>query len=366
MKHPLDRTRLLLAMRTLLATLAHAAPEKDLLQAGIEALMDLLQVRHGAIGMLDEHGGLKQFVHSGLSEEEAARLMQPPTGAGLLDLVWRKRSERQPGDGAAAAAEHFPCQASLLSVPIASEARAYGRIYLCDKLDRSAFSVADEELALNFANAFSLILDSARRLAELKQEQISLAYSALHDPLTNLPNRTLLRDRVGHALKQAHRNKTQTAILFCDLDDFKAVNDTLGHQAGDKVLQMVSERLSGCVREEDTVARIGGDEFVFVLSHVESADHTRVVAQKILDAVSQGMSVEGCEIRLSGSIGISVYPFDGEAVERLMKNADTAMYKAKESGKNNFRFFGEAALLMPEAAIKPGRTRASRAWLQSS
>jgi diguanylate cyclase (GGDEF)-like protein len=113
------------------------------------------------------------------------------------------------------------------------------------------------------------------------------------------------------------------------------------------VLQLVSQRLTGCVREEDTVARIGGDEFVFVLSRVESADHTRGVAQKILDAVSQELNVEGCDIYLSGSIGISVYPFDGDATERLMKNADAAMYKAKESGKNSFRFFGEVDALLP-------------------
>ena len=147
---------------------------------------------------------------------------------------------------------------SLLAIPISNMDRMYGRIYLCDKHDRNAFNYEDEQLASNFANALSLILDNERKLAELKLEQSQLVHSALHDPLTNLPNRVLLGDRIGQVLNHAHRNQTQAAVLFCDLDDFKAINDSMGHQAGDQVLKTMGERLQNCVRVEDTVARTGG------------------------------------------------------------------------------------------------------------
>lgn len=345
-----NQAKLLGATRTLLATLAKSAPEKDLLQASIEALMELLRVKYGAIGMLDEYGNLQQFVHAGLSAEDAGKIMHPPAGKGLLGVVIRNnvvlRLDNMADDPRSAGfpANH-PQMTSLLAVPISCLGRVYGRIYLSDKLDKSSFSGEDEELALNFANALSLILDNERKLNELKRQQTLLAYSAYHDPLTNLPNRVLLCDRIGQVLNQAHRNQTQAAILFCDLDDFKVINDTLGHQAGDHVLKTVSERLVGCLREEDTVARIGGDEFVFVLPNVESAEHARIVAKKILDVMAQSIHVEGCDIALSGSVGIAIFPFDGDVTEHLIRNADTAMYKAKESGKNNFHFFSDALLV---------------------
>jgi diguanylate cyclase (GGDEF)-like protein len=193
-------------------------------------------------------------------------------------------------------------------------------------------------------------VETGRELAALKQQQHQLVHSAFHDPLTGLPNRTLLCDRIGQVLNQADRNRHESALLFCDLDGFKFINDNMGHAAGDKVLQTVSERLLQCVRSEDTVARIGGDEFVVVLAHIESADHTRVVAQKILDALALELCVEGAEIALSGSVGIAVYPFDGESAERLIRNADAAMYRAKEGGKNHFRFYTEPATTQADAS----------------
>ena len=118
----------------------------------------------------------------------------------------------------------------------------------------------------------------------------------------------------------------------------------MGHQAGDQVLKTMGGRLLNCVRVEDTVARIGGDEFVFVLSGADAAEHAKVVAQKILDAMAQSIRVDGCDILLSGSVGIAIFPHDGDAMERLINNADSAMYKAKECGKNNYRFFSEPQL----------------------
>jgi diguanylate cyclase (GGDEF)-like protein len=115
----------------------------------------------------------------------------------------------------------------------------------------------------------------------------------------------------------------------------------MGHQAGDMVLKTMGERLSSCVRVEDTVARIGGDEFVFVLPNIESPERAKLVANKILDVMAQSIQVDGCEVMLSGSVGIAIFPHDGDATERLIRNADTAMSKAKEGGKNNYRFFSD-------------------------
>lgn len=346
MKHAKKRAKLLGATRALLATLAQTAPETELLQASIEALTDLLQVKYGAIGVLDEQGNLTQFVHTGMSAEVAARLKHPPEGRGLLGVVIREKAALRLDNMADdPRSEGFPPNhpkmTSLLAVPISNLDRVYGRIYLCDKLDKTAFSDDDEELALSLANAISLIMDNARKMDELKHEKSLLIYAAFHDPLTKLPNRALFCDRMVQALSRANRNQTQVAILFCDLDGFKPINDTMGHQAGDHVLKTMGERFTNCIREHDTVARVGGDEFVFVLSEMESVEHSATVAQKILNTISQPIPFDGHEIMLFGSIGIAIYPLDGEETEGLMKNADIAMYQAKRLGKNNYQYYEE-------------------------
>jgi len=179
-----------------------------------------------------------------------------------------------------------------------------------------------------------------------------------HNPLTNLPNRALLGDRIGQALSHANRSQTRAAILYCDLDGFKGINDSFGHHAGDLVLKTVGERFVSCIRGNDTVARVGGDEFVFVLPELESLEHAGIVAEKILDAISRSIRVEKREFVLSGSIGIAIYPLDGDNPERLIRSADAAMYQAKERGKNNYKFFTESILPQrAEQADVPQRYR---------
>ncbi len=343
------------ATRTLLATLAQTVPETDLLQASIEALADLLQVKYGAIGMLDEQGNLTQFVHAGMTREAAGQITRLPEGSGLLGEVIRENGVLRMDDMAQDPRSTgfpfgHPSMTSLLAVPVSKRGRVYGRVYLCDKYDNSAFSDEDEELALNFASALSLLLDNAHRMEQLRRQQSLLLHSAFHDPLTNLPNRALLCDRIGQVMRHANRSRTQMAVMYCDLDGFKAVNDRLGHHAGDQVLKVMGERFAGCMREEDTVARVGGDEFVFVLPEIESVEHAATVARKILDATSQGLFVDGHEVMLSGSIGIAIYPFDGDGVEHLIKSADIAMYKAKACGKNNFQFCSQTSLAMGKSS----------------
>jgi diguanylate cyclase (GGDEF)-like protein/PAS domain S-box-containing protein len=164
----------------------------------------------------------------------------------------------------------------------------------------------------------------------------SLAYS---DSLTGLPNRLLLRDRLEHAIAAAQRNRTLVAVLFLDLDRFKAINDSYGHHAGDQMLRDIGERTRGCVREIDTVSRLGGDEFVVVLPELRDAVDAGAVARKILSAVAQPYRIESHDVAVTPTLGISLYPQDGSDAETLLRNADTAMYQAKEGGKNRFEYF---------------------------
>ena len=184
----------------------------------------------------------------------------------------------------------------------------------------------------------AFVLDLTDR--KLAEEQIR--YMADHDALTGLPNRALLQDRLQQALAQAHRNDTQVAVLFIDLDYFKHINDSLGHQVGDHLLKMVAERLKSCVREGDSVARLGGDEFVLTLPLVTDSTDVALVARKALDALDASFHCGDHELHVSGSIGISLYPDDGKDVDTLMRTADTAMYYAKDKGRGNYQFFTQS------------------------
>jgi diguanylate cyclase (GGDEF)-like protein/PAS domain S-box-containing protein len=166
-----------------------------------------------------------------------------------------------------------------------------------------------------------------------------MTHSAQHDVVTNLPNRLLLNDRISQAISLARRQNRPLAVIFLDLDRFKYINDSLGHATGDKLLQSVSKRLLAGVRGSDTVSRQGGDEFVILLSEISHPEDAATSARKILLSLSVSHSIEGHDLDIAGSIGISVYPEDGEDAETLIKNADTAMYHAKEKGRNNFQFF---------------------------
>ena len=169
-----------------------------------------------------------------------------------------------------------------------------------------------------------------RKLADARIE--ALAY---RDALTSLPNRRLLQDRVGVALAQAHRRGERLGVLFLDLDHFKDVNDSLGHQAGDELLKAVAARLNGAMRRDDTVARFGGDEFVVLLAHITDATQAALVARKILAVLKAPVRVGERDLLVNGSIGISVYPEDGTDFDSLLKNADVALYRAKEEGRGN-------------------------------
>lgn len=179
-------------------------------------------------------------------------------------------------------------------------------------------------------------------ITERKRAEERIDFLAHHDPLTKLPNRVLLRDRFNQACASALRNHSGVSVLFVDLDNFKHINDSFGHQAGDRVLVSVVGRLQGFIRDSDTICRQGGDEFIVVLHNLHDVNVITRITQNMLDALSAPVEVENFSISLSASVGIAIFPNDGRAFDDLLKNADAAMYEAKASGKNTFRFFTES------------------------
>jgi diguanylate cyclase (GGDEF)-like protein/PAS domain S-box-containing protein len=187
-----------------------------------------------------------------------------------------------------------------------------------------------------------------------------MSHLASHDPLTDLPNRLLLGDRLARALALAHRHQRRLAVLFLDIDRFKHINDSLGHMLGDELLRSVGRKLTMCVRSSDTVSRQGGDEFVVVLSELEHAEDAAMGAQKILTALGRPHKLAGHEIHITASIGISVYPDDGEGAETLLKGADMALYHAKDQGRDRYQFFepGLNARAVERRSIEAGLHKA--------
>lgn len=212
-------------------------------------------------------------------------------------------------------------------------------------------SISDEQLALRAVMAGAqdylvkqrddvhLLMRAMRYAIERKHIDRRLLYLAHYDNLTNLPNRTLFRDRMNRALSHAQRTARRVALLFLDLDHFKAINDSLGHDAGDDLLVAVARRLETCVRKNDTVARLGGDEFTAILENIDHADDAAAVAQKIVDTLSRSFYINGQELFVTVSIGIALFPTCGLDPATLIKNADTALYSAKDNGRSCFKFY---------------------------
>jgi diguanylate cyclase (GGDEF)-like protein/PAS domain S-box-containing protein len=186
------------------------------------------------------------------------------------------------------------------------------------------------------------VLGMVEDITARKRAEETVRHLAFHDVLTGLPNRALLKDRLSVALARARREKSRVAVMFLDLDRFKLINDTLGHSAGDELLKNVGQQLQGLVREGDTVARVGGDEFTLVLPGMESTEDVLRAAQRLRRTVSEPRLVAGRELRVTASIGVAVYPADGKDAEALLRNADTAMYRAKEHGRDSFELYTRA------------------------
>ena len=238
-----------------------------------------------------------EIVHVDDRERVRALVEHPPAGESHWRLQYRVlgRSER-----------HFESDASLIRAP---------------------------------NGAVSQLVLISRDITERKEMEAYVLHQSFHDSLTGLPNRLLLLDRLGQATAQRERQRAQVAVLFLDLDHFKEINDTLGHAAGDRLLQVVAERLAASVREGDTVARVGGDEFVVMLVELHQLADAALVAEKIISTVSEACQIEGSELHIMPSIGMAIFPGDGGDPDTLLRNADIAMYHAKRDGGAHYCFF---------------------------
>ncbi len=188
----------------------------------------------------------------------------------------------------------------------------------------------------------------ATDINQLKAQQELLERVAHYDALTQLPNRVLLADRLRQSIAQAKRNQTKVAVCYLDLDGFKPVNDTLGHETGDLVLKVIAGRMNEVLRASDTAARIGGDEFVVLLSDLESGDKVRPMLARLLQIIGQPIEVQGQQTAVSASIGVSLYPDHASEADTLLRQADIAMYQAKASGKNRYWFSAVPVALKPK------------------
>jgi diguanylate cyclase (GGDEF)-like protein len=215
----------------------------------------------------------------------------------------------------------------------------------CVLIRRDGFESAIEDSAAPIHDRAGTVIGAVivfHDVSAARAMSVQMTHAAQHDVVTNLPNRMLLNDRITQSIALARRQKKPMAVLFLDLDHFKYVNDSLGHAAGDQLLQSVSKRLVSSLRDSDTVSRQGGDEFIILLSEVSHPGDAATSARKILRALGAAHAIKDQELHINASIGISMFPEDGEEADTLIQNADMAMYHAKESGRNNFQFFRPA------------------------
>jgi diguanylate cyclase (GGDEF)-like protein/PAS domain S-box-containing protein len=289
----------------------------------------LLPATNFSVAMYDESNDQLSFPYCTGDNEEASELQKTVVGTLCAEVIrTRQPLLLEPGSPATLPEElralndsNVPC---WLVVPLNLHKGTIGALILKGNPDGAHYTHQDKEL-LQFVST------QIATAIERKQLQARLKYLAQYDGLTGLPNRGLLYDRLKMALARTRREQRQMSLLYLDLNNFKQVNDSLGHAAGDELLQEVANRLTQCVRDLDTVARMGGDEFVVLLENIQSPEYASNVAKKIRNAISQPIKIEGCSLRILPSIGIALYPDHGDEVQQLLRHADKAMYFEKRN-----------------------------------
>jgi diguanylate cyclase (GGDEF)-like protein len=231
---------------------------------------------------------------------------------------------------------------SMLKIPIVQNNEFLGVICHEATKQQRNWSIEEQEFAMTLSNNIALSIEIKKRYAvqeQLETQKNKLDYEVHHDQLTGLPNRALFLDRLEQSIKKNHRQDTKVALFFIDLDRFKEINDSMGHDAGDLVLKELAKRLAKQIRKSDTLARLGGDEFTIILDNIEESDVVTGIIQKLLACTQEAFIVNGKTLFITLSIGISLFPDDGIDVESLLRNADAAMYKAKDNGRNTYEFY---------------------------
>ncbi|MBE0684745.1 MAG: diguanylate cyclase [Anaerolineaceae bacterium] len=235
--------------------------------------------------------------------------------------------------------ESVPTNGEIFSSLAEGEFQCIGEIHHKDFLGNNIYTVLRLSVAPGYEETWEKVFVSVIDITERKNNESYLEYLSTHDQLTGVANRSLLYDRLNHALAHAKRDQKMIAVFFLDLDGYKTINDMFGHLVGDQLLIQIANRLSANLREADTVARFGGDEFILVLENINEIDAIKPITEKILKSIAEPYRSNGNICQVTTSIGISIYPLDGTTTEELINKADTAMYRAKQLGKNQFKFF---------------------------
>jgi len=330
-----ERQRLLEGLSEIQRSIAVREPLHQVLQTIVALAQEILGDDHTALMLRDpaDPDCLIITASAGIPEEmlEWARRRKVGEGIGGRAVL---EDRLMVAERYAESAEAMPMfleagLASAMAAPVHIEGEVVGALVVSSYRHGWQYSVADQTLMITIAQQASLALTDARIVSDMM-------YQALHDPLTGMPNRTLFGDRLAHALQRTERTSFEAAVLFVDLDRFKPVNDSLGHAAGDEVLRIVAERISSCLRESDTAARLGGDEFAVLLEELTASDEAITSAQRIIDAVSAPIVIDGRDVFVGASVGIAT---GRRGAEDLLRKADLAMYRAKADGKGRFKLF---------------------------
>ena len=305
----------------------------------VSSAAEAFRTQYAALGLIDAEGRIRYLHSVGLPDGDTrlAHLIGMPAGDAP---VWRSAVEGKPALVADAAGVpalpngiiHQMGLRSYVAIPILSAHGAVGMIMCGDGAPRE-WTSRDRILAEQLSVEGALIVDSAGMRQAAQAHVAQLSHQAFHDSLTGLPNRSYLLDRAEQAVEIAAATDTRAVLMLLDLNGFKEVNDTAGHQAGDILLQQVAKRLLGAVRDNDVVSRLGGDEFAILLTRDPDDHVATAVAARIVDRLREPFTIEGREWRIGGSVGIALYPDDADAYDELMRAADTAMYEAKHDTK---------------------------------
>lgn len=329
----------------------HAQTPEALYQGVCDAAVGAGGLAAAAVLLVDEDSEqLRAIATAGAGQKKIREIVvsisaSRPEGQGLNGIAFRSGEPcvsndflKDPRTAPWHRAAEQTKQKAGASIPILINGKPTGVLYLCSG-ERRAFDDEIVGLLQNMTENLVFGLQTLEREAERVRAEERIRYLATHDSLTGLPNRVLFGELLDQAAATARRSGEKLAVMFIDLDRFKLVNDTLGHAAGDILLKEMTSRLRATLRESDVLARLGGDEFVVLLQNIKEPDNAALVAGKLLDTALAPITVAGQECRVTASIGISFYPDHGNSQTELMKNADTAMYLAKEKGKNTFEFY---------------------------
>jgi diguanylate cyclase (GGDEF)-like protein/PAS domain S-box-containing protein len=294
------------------------------------------------VSVIAQHGDARNYLGSLKLSWADTQEGKGPTGTairtGLTDINQDYQADpRMAQWREAAQASGFR---SSIALPLNNTKRVLGALTLYAG-EADVFGEEEVKLLEEMANDLAYGIATLRTRVEHEETEKQLEFLAHHDMLTKLPNRLLLRDRFGQAVAQADREHSGVAVMFLDLDNFKQVNDTLGHNYGDQLLVRVVERLRGCLRDADTISRQGGDEFVILLPNLRDLAIISGIAQHVIEFFSDPFEIDSYSINTTFSIGVSLYPDDGKEFDTLLRNADTALYQAKDSGRDTYRFFSE-------------------------